>query len=323
MHQWKRYPLMRLGAGLTALVLAAVTLAAVPMRSAFAANPSITWALEEVYVEADGTKVERGYIGDVRLESRTKGSIITTTIEYPDRVEVVRVDRTSPYFTVSVNGQETLYDRRTMGKYMELPSPDPMAFPRNPSHGVQLRVGSMTDQMRQVPGITPTAVPPSAFFGYPYYGKFIGSAVRYSPIYVSARAEENYDYYFTSYRSWNVVVYTLFSVVLGWVGLSWNSLMAIVASVVATVDGALRFIQDVVIGQDTYRLDWTRYVTINQDPNGGIWYWAGKTQYKSITWSVDGAVDKLESESKHHDFDNVSLLMQTAIDNYLRHLGYY
>lgn len=313
--------------GLTVALAAALTLTSAT-QSASAANPAASeknWSVSVTH-EPDGTKVEKGHLGQAQLESRVKDNKVVTTIRDGDKVEVVQVDLNSPYFTVTTNNETKRYDRREFVKTRQSFSVPGPLLERPAARGQRVMDGVAHDSLMHKPAelqtdaiTTASAYPvvnPSTWFGTQYYGKYLGSRVDYNPYYVSGDLWEEYSYYAASYESYLLSSWTLFSVALGVIGIGWGTLMAVIGSVVAVIEGTRYVISQVNVDKNSYRRDWTRHVMVNQDRNNGAWYWAGRTVYSALVISVDGVTYENQSDTAHYDFYDVSALIQKGLDNY-------
>ena len=89
----------------------------------------------------------------------------------------------------------------------------------------------------------------------------------------------------------------------------------------AVINGVIQLTSFVTVEKDEVRRDWQRVVRIEQDPQNRIWYWAGRTAYVTFLSGPGGMGVETVADNRHWDFDDFQVLMQTAMNNYKRHLG--
>lgn len=281
-----------------------------------------------VIYESDGTRIERGWIGDTYFESRTKGNMVTTTIRTGSAKEVVSVDRNSPFFTVTVNGVATVYDRRAFILRQEDIQLPPSSLDlddrasRWPADVLPALEAYAADMIGTEAHVTTTpTIGLDVWFGSQYSNRWIGARSITTPVTINATAFETYTHRFASRRTLGFAAWTAVSVLVGALELAFNTVLATVSSVVAIVGGVKEISEFVTIERNEVRQDWNRFVRIAQDANNGIWYWAGRTAWNVVAIGPSGVGFQAVSDTRHWDFNDVNLLMQTAINNYLRHLG--
>lgn len=254
----------------------------------------------ETYVETDGTRVERAWLGDVFMESRIVGSTVTTEIRTPDVVQIVVSDRNSPTYTVTTNGETKEYTKPGWEERQALPSPKDGQSEMAGTEGVSIQ------DARDL-------------LGEPYFGRFLASKAVYSPIYVAGSLYENYDWELVEYDPWWFTAYTTVSTIIGILGISTEGFLKIAGSVCAVIGGVLMITDAITVEINSYGRFWFKYVEIAQDPNGGIWYNASREQYLEIFESRDGLYVEVLSDRADSDFYNNSALLDRGIENYLIH----
>lgn len=109
-------------ATILALAIALTTMTPVSAMPAQKADRIGEWTIE-ARTEADGTRVERARFNNVVIESRITGSVVTTTIQTPDLLEVVVSDQNSPVYTITTNGKTKAYNREAMQRFHPPPKP--------------------------------------------------------------------------------------------------------------------------------------------------------------------------------------------------------
>lgn len=286
----------------------------------------------DVLYASDGTRIERGQIGNTYFESRINKNQIITTIRTGSKVEVVAVDLDSPFFTITTNGVASIHDRRdylTNHKTFKQPAPftewGKVRDPLSTAMITDCNVGSLNKAnliIKNKAAIDSVfSISLDEIFGRPYFDKWIGTRISHSPIRTTAVAYEDYFHFTTEHTTILVEAGRGIALLLGILTMGWGTIIKVAASAIVVLAGGTVIWDAFTVEKNAVQQNWTRRIYITQDPNNWRWYWAAREVVSEMVVGPSGFDLKQVSENKHWDFDDISGLLQTGINNYRRFMG--